>query len=194
MAIDKTTGRIAIVWADNEGSGNCGTGGTSFSGITSNQVKLVTSGDGVNWSAPRTITKGAADKVYPSVGTNGSRIVVGFYTREYSPSPTAADRSCGIMELDTTTGMVVPPVDAGRAAAAVCLDYAIRTSDDNFFSQTRVSAQSSNPYILFAGSFIGDYTGTAVDAAGKAVTVWTDSRGNPGVTTPNQDALVGTGF
>ena len=99
------------------------------------------------------------------------------------------------MELDTTTGMVVPPVDPARAAAAVCLDFAIRTSDDSFASQTRVTAQSSNPYILFAGSFIGDYTGTAVDAVtGKAVTVWTDSRGNPGITTPNQDAVVGTGF
>ena len=37
-------------------------------------------------------------------------------------------------------------------------------------------------------------TGTAVDAAGHAVTVWTDFRGNPGVTTPNQDTLVGTGY
>ena len=99
------------------------------------------------------------------------------------------------MELDTTTNTVVPPVETDRRNAAVCLDWAIKTSDDNFASQTRISAQSSNPYILFAGSFIGDYTGTAVDAhTGKAVTVWTDNRGNPGVTTPNQDALVGTGL
>jgi hypothetical protein len=195
MAIDRVNGRIAIVWADNEGSGNCGSGGTSFSGITSNQVKLVTSNNGTTWSGPAKLTASAPDKVYPSVGANGGRIVVGFLTREYSPTPTATDRSCGIMELDTTTGMVVPPVDPARAAAAVCLDFAIRTSDDSFASQTRVTAQSSNPYILFAGSFIGDYTGTAVDVVtGKAVTVWTDSRGNPGITTPNQDAVVGTGF
>jgi len=195
MAIDKTNGRIAIVWADNQGSGNCGTGGTTFTGITSNQVKLVTSPNGTTWSAPTKITTSAPDKVYPSVGASGGRIVVGFFTREYSPAPTASDRSCGIMELDTTTGMVVPPVEPDRAAAAVCLDWAIKTSDDGFASQRRISAQSSNPYILFAGSFIGDYTGTAVDAhTGKAVTVWTDSRGNPGVTPPNQDALVGTGL
>ncbi len=29
---------------------------------------------------------------------------------------------------------------------------------------------------------------------GSAVTVWTDFRGNPGTTTPNQDVVVGTGL
>jgi hypothetical protein len=195
MAIDRSTGGIAIVWADDQGAGNCGTGGTSFTGITSNQVKLVTSANGINWSAPATITPaGSPDKVYPSVGANNGRIVVGYYTREFSPVPTAADRSCGIMELDTVTGNVVVPTDPARAAAPVCLDWAIRSSGDNFASQTRISAQSSNPYLLFAGSFIGDYTGTAIDATGSAVTVWTDNRGNPGLTDPNQDAVVGTGL
>ena len=194
MAIDPTNGTIAIVWADNEGSGNCGNGGTSFSGTTSNQVKLVTSSNGTNWSVPRKITSGAADKVYPSVGANAGRIVVGYYTREFSPVPTDADRSCGIMELDTATNKVVPPLNAARKAAAVCLDWALKSSSDNFAATTRVSAQSSNPYILFSGSFIGDYTGTAVNALGKAVTVWTDFRGNPGVTAPNQDTVVGTGY
>src|SRR5204863_412700 len=45
-----------------------------------------------------------------------------------------------------------------------------------------------------SATFSGDYTGTAVGADGKAVTVWTDFRGNPGLTPANQDALVGTGF
>jgi hypothetical protein len=74
------------------------------------------------------------------------------------------------------------------------MDWAIRSSTDNFAAQTRVSAQSSNPYIQFAGAFIGDYTGTALDASGKAVTVWTDFRGNPGVTKPNQDTLLGIDY
>jgi hypothetical protein len=194
MAIDPSNGKIAIVWADNEGSGNCGTGAGSFIGTTSNQVKLVTSSDGVNWSVPAKITTGAADKVYPSVGANAGRVVVGYYTREFSPAPTASDRSCGISELDSVTGNVVLPVDAARQSAPVCLDWALKTSDDGFGAQQRVSTQSSNPYILFAGSFIGDYTGTAVDKFGRAVTVWTDFRGKPGVTTPNQDAIVGTGY
>ena len=108
--------------------------------------------------------------------------------------PTATDRRCGISELDTVSGLVVSPTDPARRDAPVCLDWAVRSSGDGFAAETRVSAQSSNPYILFAGSFIGDYTGTAVNRAGHAVTVWTDFRGNPGVTTPNQDAVVGVGY
>jgi hypothetical protein len=194
LAIDPSNGHLALTWADDEGAGNCGTQDPAFVGTTSNQVKLATSSNGSTWST-RTITTGAADKVYPSVGANAGRIVVGYYTRAYSPTPTAQDRSCGIMELDSATNTVVPPTDPARAAAPVCLDWAIRSSDAaDFGTETRVTTQSSNPYILFSGSFIGDYTGTAVDAAGHAVTVWTDFRGNPGVTTPNQDTLVGTGY
>jgi len=194
LSIDPTTGRLAMAWADNQGAGNCGSGGNSFSGVTSNQVKLVTSADGITWTAPSTITSGIADKVYPSVGANAGRIVVGYYTRAYSPAPTAKDRVCGIMERDSTTGTVVAPTDPDRAKAAVCLDWAVRSSSDKFASETRVSRQSSNPYILFSGSFIGDYTGTAVAADGKAVTVRTDFRGNPGLTPANQDVVVGTGY
>lgn len=194
MAIDPSNGTVAIVWADNEGAGNCGSGAPAFAGTTSNQVKLVTTSNGTAWSAPRTITTGAADKVYPSVGANAGRIAVGFYTREYSPLPTAIDRRCGIAEIDTVTGGVVLPADPARRDAPVCMDWAIRSSTDNFAAQTRVSAQSSNPYIQFAGAFIGDYTGTVLDASGKAVTVWTDFRGNPGVTKPNQDTLLGIDY
>jgi hypothetical protein len=196
MAIDPTNGRIAIVWADNQGSGTCGTGAASFTGITSNQVRMVTSLDGLSWSPTRTITETAPDKVYPSVGANAGRIVVGYYTREYSPDASSNNRACGISEFDTTTGLVVAPTDPARANAPVCLDWALRTSTDGgatWLPQRRVSLASSNPYTLFAGSFIGDYTGTALDAAGNAVTVWTDFRGNPGATPgtpPNQDAVV----
>ena len=113
-------------------------------------------------------------------------------TRRPRPRPIGAAASPSSI---TATNAVVPPVEADRAAAAVCLDWAIRSSDDaDFGDETRVTTQSSNPYILFSGSFIGDYTGTAVDAAGHAVTVWTDFRGNPGITTPDQDTLVGTGY
>ena len=87
---------------------------------------------------------------------------------------------------------------AGLAGLApVCLDYAFSSSTDGYAGETRVSTQSSNPYIEFSGSFIGDYTGIAVDAAGGAHTAWTDFCGHPGLpadptsTTPNQDTVVG---
>jgi len=117
--------------------------------------------------------------------------VVGYYTRDYSPVPTSSDHTCQRAFLDTS--------DAGYPASAphyidtvpVCLDYAFSSSTDGYASETRVSTQSSNPYIEFSGSFIGDYTGVAVDPAGGAHTVWTDFRGNPGTTTPNEDTVVG---
>jgi len=192
MTIDPTNGHLAIVWADNEGNGSCGTGGTEYVGPgTSNQVKLVTSADGQTWSPVDTITNTPADKVFPSVGANAGIISVGYYTRDYSPVPTDTDRLCGIVELDSETGNLVLPVDAGRRNAPVCLDWALKSSVDGFTTQLRITSQSSNPYILFAGSFIGDYEGTAVDDLGNTYTVWTDFRGNPGVTSPNQDTLVG---
>jgi hypothetical protein len=67
-------------------------------------------------------------------------------------------------------------------------------SSDGFASETRLTSQSSNPYMQFAGSFIGDYTGVNVDSNGVASAAWTDNRGNPGTTTPNQDVVVDGSF
>lgn len=198
LAIDPSTGQLAIVWADDQNNPGCAAGAASFSGLTNNQVKLITSVNGTTWTAPRIITSGA-DKAFPAVGANHGRIVVGYYTRDYSPVPTASDHSCerGFLS-DTDPGFPtsVTPVHYGTPAP-VCLDYAFSSSTDGYASETRVSTQSSNPYIEFAGAFIGDYTGVAVDAAGGAHMVWTDFRGHPGLstnpasTTPNQDTVVG---
>jgi len=191
LAIDPTTGRLAIAWADDQNNAGCAAGAATFSGLTSNQVKLVTSANGARWTAPTQITSGA-DKVYPAVGANNGRIVVGYYTRDYSPVPTATDHSCQRGFLSTTDpGYPASPAVHYLDQVPVCLDYAFSSSTDNYASQTRVSTQSSNPYIEFSGSFIGDYTGIAIDSAGRVHAAWTDFRGLPGATTPNQDTVVG---
>ena len=191
LAIDPTTGGLAIAWSDDQGNAGCAAGAATFSGTTNNQIKLLTSANGIAWTAPAIITSGG-DKVYPAVGANSGRVVVGYYTRDFSPVPTAADRSCGRAFLDRSD----PTYPASPAVyidfAPVCLDYAFSSSTDGFASETRVSSQSSNPYVQFSGSFIGDYTGVAVDPNGKAHSVWTDFRGLPSVTTPNQDTVVWT--
>jgi hypothetical protein len=194
LAIDPGTGGLAIAWSDDQNNAGCASGAASFSGSTNNQVKLVTSADGKTWTAPQQITSGA-DKVYPAVGANAGRIVVGYYTRDFSPVPTATDHTCqrGFLSnqdpgYPTSATTPVHYVDL----APVCLDYAFSSSTDNFASETRVSSQSSNPYLQFSGSFIGDYTGVAVDPAGGVHTVWTDDRGLPGTTAPNQDTVVGS--
>jgi hypothetical protein len=193
LAIDPTTGAMAIAWSDDQLNAGCAAGASSFSGTTNNQVKLVTSTNGTTWTAPRIITSGA-DKVYPAVGANAGRVVVGYYTRTYSPVPTAADRTCGRAFLDTSDPSYPSSAPVYVDLAPVCLDYAISSSTDAFASQQRVSTQSSNPYLQFSGSFIGDYTGVAVDSTGAAYTVWTDDRGLPGITKPNQDTVVGKKF
>jgi hypothetical protein len=191
LAIDPTTGGLAIAWSDDQNNPGCAAGAPSFSGTTNNQVKLVTSPDGVTWTAPRIITSGE-DKVYPAVGANAGRVVVGYYTRDYSPVPTSTDHSCQRGFLDTSDpGYPASPTVYHPDSVPVCLDYAFSSSTDGYASETRVSTQSSNPYVEFSGSFIGDYSGVAVDSTGAAHTAWTDFRGLPGTTTPNQDTVVG---
>ncbi len=178
FAIDPSTGKMAITWADDQANAGCGyeKGGT-FSGVTSNQVKLITSTNGTSWTSPAVVTPGAVDKVYPAVGYNAGRIYISYYTRAYSPNTP----DCQAMVQDTTTGTL------SLLPGAVCLDYAFRTSSDGFATEIRLTNQSSNPYITFAGSFIGDYTGAVVSSGNSAASAWADFRGNPGVTDPNMD-------
>ncbi|HET7416901.1 MAG TPA: sialidase family protein [Solirubrobacterales bacterium] len=184
FAIDGSTGALSIAWADDQANRGCGyEKGGSFQGATANQVKLVTSADGSAWSAPRVITDGASDKVFPAVSAGGSRTTVSYYTRGYSPNTDL----CKAMQLDLDTGAFV------LLPGAVCMDYASRSSADGYRKETRLTTQSSNPYITFAGSFIGDYTGADVAADGTTFAAWTDFRGNPGVTAPNQDVDVARG-
>lgn len=70
-------------------------------------------------------------------------------------------------------------------------DYASRSSADGFASERRLTSEGSNPYVQLAdGSFIGDYTHVAMGSDGTAHASWTDFRGNPGTTGPNQDVYV----
>ena len=180
FSVDPLTGRLAVVWADNQGSGTCGTGGASFTGTSSAQVKLV-SGAWGSLSAPTTITTGTGDKVFPAVAMRGGVIAASYYTRDYASTHSAT--TCNVAIGSTAPGfhpVIVP--------SSVCLDYAAGSSTSGF-AETRLTTQGSNPYIQFAnGSFIGDYSGIALGSNGVAHPVWTDFRGNPGVTTANQDA------
>ena len=87
FAIDPSTGKLAITWADDQANASCGyEKGGSFVGPTANAVKLITSTDGLTWSSPQVITLPSADAVYPAVGANAGRIFVSYYTCAYSPS------------------------------------------------------------------------------------------------------------
>lgn len=185
FAIDPSNGKLVIVWADNQAMSGCGyeSGLPYNNGTTSNQVKLITSTDGINWTSPTVITTGPEDKVYPAVGANDGRILVSYYTRAYSPNTP----ECQAMTQDTDTK------ELSLVNGAVCLDFASKSSNDNFTAETRLTNQSSNPYITFTGTFIGDYNGAVIDSNGSGWSVWADFRGNPGITDPNMDTDVAFG-
>lgn len=188
LSIDPTNSAIAITWADDEGAAPCGSGGGSFpvTATTAAQVKLV-QGTWSVLSAPRTVTTDSGDKVFPSVAANGGKVVVSYYTRHYAT--TTASPLCNVKTPDVPAVPSVPEVVA--TASSVCLDYAARTSVDQFASERRLTTESSNPFIQFAdGAFIGDYSQVAIGSDGVAHAAWTDFRGNPGLTAANQDVLV----
>jgi len=185
MSIDQSNGQIAIAWTDDQGAGSCGNGGASFAGTTSNQVKLIRGTWPTIASAPVVTITSGQDKVFPSVAASNGRAVVGYYTRDYGI--TSAAPACNF-QTNAAGGATITPTPSTRP---VCMDYAAKMSSDAFGVQTRLSTESSNPYIQFAdGGFIGDYTHVAIGTSGLAYAAWTDFRGHPGVTPANQDVLV----
>ena len=186
MSIDPTTGTIAVTWADDQGVSNCGTADPTFTGVTNAQVKLMHG----TWSSIKgngvtAVTSGAGDKVFPAVAANNGKIAVSYYTTGYATSETNPACFYAIPDnLGSAPNFVT-------VSSSVCLDYAAKVSTDGYGAEQRLTSQGSNPFVQFAdGSFIGDYTQTAMGSDGMAHASWTDFRGNPGVNTPNQDVYV----
>ena len=168
LAYDSRTGLLALTWDDDRnGSYDPATGAS----ITSNGDNIVTvSKDGKNWTTPVAIGT-AQDEVFGAIAIQDGVAAVTSYTRHYDPS-------------------------------GINLDYAYWSSSDLIHHHSpplhRITTQSSNPQVQFVstddegnavqGVFIGDYTGAVLGTDLRLHPNWTDFRGNPGKTTPNQDA------
>jgi hypothetical protein len=87
-----------------------------IAGITSAQVKVVSGAWGA-LPAPKRITTGAGDKVFPAVATRAGKVAVSYYTRDYTATHNPS--VCDVAIVSTAPGVQVGPV-----AGAVCLDYA----------------------------------------------------------------------
>jgi hypothetical protein len=175
LGLDYVTGQLLVTWADDRNGQYDPTTGASIQ--TNGDVIVSSSTDGgATWSDPLTLGT-SADEVYPAVAANRGRMVVSFYTRSY-------------------------------ATDGVGIDYAAITgpsfSSLEHQSLRRLSSETSNPQVQFVsigavtnkvlqGVFIGDYTGVALGPDGVFHAAWTDFRGNPGVTAPNQDVYVASG-
>jgi hypothetical protein len=183
LAID-ANGLISIAWTDDQGAGNCGTNAASFTGTTSNQVKLLrATWANIGSASPIAVTSGGSDKVFPAVASRGTKTVVTYYTRDYAIG--SALPICNVQTNNVPTAIL--PIPTSRS---VCMDYAGKTSSSNFGPETRLSTESSNPFVQFAdGGFIGDYSQVALSPT-TAYAAWTDFRGNPGITPANQEVMV----
>ncbi len=133
---------------------------------------LVTaSKNGRHWSDVQTVGT-AADEVYPAIAAYDDQVAVSFYTRAYDSKGIGLD-------------FAYVRADEGRHLASAPLK--------------RITTQTANPQTQFLGIgavtgnvlqgvFIGDYTAAAMGRDGVFHPSWTDFRGHPGVTSPNQDA------
>ncbi|HKS49523.1 MAG TPA: sialidase family protein [Amycolatopsis sp.] len=168
LAYDRTVNHLWVTWADDRNGQYDGTG---KSVKTQGDVIVSDAVAGGPWSKPSVI-HGVADEVFPAVAVFGNRVAVTFYTRSYDPKGIGLDYAY-------TVGW-------GSSVAAAPI--------------RRITTQTANPQVQFPaigavsgdvlqGLFIGDYTGAVMGSDFLLHPVWTDFRGSPGTTTPNQDAV-----
>ena len=168
MAIDRSTDTLYVTWADDR-NGLYDANGNSIK--TNGDVLVTASKNGRHWSDVQTVGT-AADEVYPAIAAYDDQVAVSFYTRAYDSKGIGLD-------------FAYVRADEGRHLASAPLK--------------RITTQTANPQTQFLGIgavtgnvlqgvFIGDYTAAAMGRDGVFHPSWTDFRGHPGVTSPNQDA------
>jgi hypothetical protein len=164
MAYDRLTDRLWITWADDR-NGQYSAAGASVK--TNGDVFVVGSNHGSQgWS--KVVKLGtASDEWFPAVAAVGNRVAVSYYTRTFDPNGTGVDYAWS----------------AGWGS--------------QFGGLRRITTQTSDPGIQFVGTdedgnvlqgvFIGDYSAIAMGIDFVVHPCWTDFRGKPGTTAPNQD-------
>jgi hypothetical protein len=168
LAYDPVFDQLYVTWVDDR-NGRYTADGESIR--TNGDNVVATSRGGSRWSRPVTVGTGQ-DEVFGAVAAFAGVVAVSSYTRHYDPS--------GI-NLDYAYWKSFGAAGLGHAAIH------------------RITTQSENPQVQFIGVgeqsgqelqgvFIGDYTGLAVGRDLRIHPCWTDFRGRPGLTAPNQDA------
>jgi hypothetical protein len=169
LAIDRVTDALYVTWADDRDGLYDASTGQSIK--TNGDVFIVASKDGRHWSQTYGVGTGA-DEVYPAIAAYGGKVAVSFYTRVYDQNGVGLDMGYVAGEAENLNRL-------GRVHRVTS-----QTSDPNI-QFVGVGAVTGN---VLQGEFIGDYTAVALGSDGVLHPCWTDFRGKPGVTSPNQDA------
>ena len=173
MSIDPASGRIAITWADQQGSYNCGTPGgdrvryrrdhRQHDEAGARHVGLLVRRHGGGWRR--------YDRYGVSVGRGrwrqGRRLLL-------HPAVRDDHGLSGLQREDSGRcrhGGHVRMRSRCIPHRSVCLDYAARTLTvggiQSGVLRSRLTSDSSNPFIQFAnGAFIGDYSQVAIGSDG----------------------------
>jgi hypothetical protein len=169
FVIDQQTGRMYITWADDR-DGEYDANGNSIK--TNGDVFVITSANGKVWQGIGPIGT-SADEVYPAVAAYNGSVVVSFYTRAYDPNGIGLDYA----------------YVGGNGLGSLKNNAVTRITTQTANPQIQFVANDlTNPSILLQGVFIGDYTAVTLGSDFMFHPSWTDFRGLPGTTTPNQDA------
>lgn len=190
LAYDRLTNHLWVTWADDRNgqyaggqsvktngdvfladaeAGNAGPDNPGADNPGADNARTGRNGSDPAWSKPVRIGTGS-DEVFPAVAVVAGRVAVSYYTRAYDPNGIGLD-------FAYSAGW-------GRSVANAPVQ--------------RITTQTANPQVQFVGigavsgkvlqgTFIGDYTAVAVGLDFRIHPVWTDFRGNPGTTDPNQD-------
>ncbi|HST67627.1 MAG TPA: sialidase family protein [Mycobacteriales bacterium] len=168
LAYDPVTDSLAVSWNDDR-NGRYTADGES---IRTNGDNIVAgSRGGRTWSVR--VIGTPQDEVFSAVATIAGLVAVSSYTRHYDP------RGVGL-DYAYWKGFGV-----GSLTRAPIRRITTQTSDPRI---QFVAASPDDPEEEIQGVFIGDYTAMAVGADLRLHPCWTDFRGRPGVTKPNQDA------
>ncbi len=169
LTVDPVTGVVLVTWVDDR-NGHYTIAGQSLQTNADNIVSSST--NGISWTRPVSVGT-VRDEIFGAVASYGGTAAVVSYTRGYQPRGVRLDFAW--WPLTATPGRPVTSATIHR-----------------------VTSQSSDPRIQFPvigadgrvlqGGFIGDYTGVSMGSDRRLHPAWTDFRGNPGTTTPNQDA------
>jgi hypothetical protein len=165
LTVDRVTDRLWVTWADDRN----GRYSNGVSVKTNGDALVTSSADGRNWT-PVTALGTSSDEVFPAIAAFAGRVAVTYYTRTY-------DRN------------------------GIGLDYAYQAGWGDGVAHggvKRITTQTANPQVQFVavgavsgqvlqGVFIGDYTAVAIGSDLRIHPCWTDFRGKPGTTLPNQD-------